>query len=60
MICSLQAQAYKATDDLKYMDRCGLQLEAYINKLQQSNGLFHHTLNAPIFWAGAMAGLRPL
>ena len=50
MICSLQAQAYKALGDEKYMDRCGVQFEAYINTLQQSNGLFHHTANAPYFW----------
>ncbi|MBN1697237.1 MAG: glycoside hydrolase family 88 protein [Spirochaetales bacterium] len=50
MICSLQTQAYKATGDTKYLDRCRLQFEAYFNTLQQSNGLFHHTRNAPYFW----------
>jgi rhamnogalacturonyl hydrolase YesR len=32
------------------MDRCGAQFEAYFNKLQQSNGLFHHTQSSPNFW----------
>lgn len=50
MICSLQAQAYKALKDAIYMDRCGVQFDAYIKTLQQSNGLFHHTANAPFFW----------
>ncbi|MBN2536342.1 MAG: glycoside hydrolase family 88 protein [Spirochaetales bacterium] len=50
MICSLQTQAYKALGGKKYMDRCGVQFEAYIARLQQSNGLFHHTSNAPFFW----------
>jgi unsaturated rhamnogalacturonyl hydrolase len=34
----------------KYMDRCGVQFDAYIDTLRQSNGLFHHTANAPYFW----------
>jgi unsaturated rhamnogalacturonyl hydrolase len=50
MICSLQVQAYKALGEIKYMNRCGLQFEVYIDRLQQSNGLFHHTTDAPIFW----------
>ncbi|MBN2442604.1 MAG: glycoside hydrolase family 88 protein [Spirochaetales bacterium] len=50
MICSLQIQAYKATGNTKYLDRCKLQFEAYFTALQKSNGLFHHTRNAPYFW----------
>jgi unsaturated rhamnogalacturonyl hydrolase len=50
MICSLQAQAYKAYQETVFLDRCEDQFKAYINSLQQSNGLFHHTRNAPYFW----------
>jgi rhamnogalacturonyl hydrolase YesR len=50
MVCSLQTQAYKATGDTEYLDRCKLQYEAYFEELQQSNGLFHHTRNSPYFW----------
>jgi unsaturated rhamnogalacturonyl hydrolase len=50
MICSLQAQAYKALHETVYLDRCGVQFAAYFDELQQSNGLFHHTANAPFFW----------
>ena len=50
MICSLQIQAYKATGNTKYLDRVKLQFNAYFSALQQGNGLFHHTSNAPYFW----------
>ena len=42
MVGMLQIQAYRATSDAKYADRAALQLAAYINKLQQPNGLFFH------------------
>jgi unsaturated rhamnogalacturonyl hydrolase len=42
MVGMLQIQAYRATRDAKYADRAALQLTAYINKLQQPNGLFFH------------------
>ena len=42
MVGMLQIQAYRATRDAKYAGRAALQLTAYINKLQQPNGLFFH------------------
>ncbi len=42
MVGMLQIQAYRATKDTKYADRAALQLTAYIDKLQQPNGLFFH------------------
>lgn len=42
MVGMLQIQAYRATKDTKYADRAALQLTAYIEKLQQPNGLFFH------------------
>ncbi|MEJ2108555.1 MAG: glycoside hydrolase family 88 protein [Acidobacteriota bacterium] len=42
MVGMLQIQAYRATGDRKYADRAALQLTAYIEKLQQPNGLFFH------------------
>jgi len=50
MVGSLQVQAYKATDDPKYLDRAFRQLLAYRGRLQQPNGLFYHTPEAPFFW----------
>jgi unsaturated rhamnogalacturonyl hydrolase len=50
MIPALQVQAYRATGDTKYLDRAALTMTAYLDKLQQSNGLFYHGTNAPFFW----------
>jgi unsaturated rhamnogalacturonyl hydrolase len=50
MIGALQVQAYKATGNVVYVDRAAYEIDAYIKKLQQPNGLFHHGPNAPFFW----------
>ena len=50
MITALQAQAYRATGDRTYIDRAGREMAAYLDKLQQPNGLFYHAPDAPFFW----------
>ena len=50
MIGSLQVQAYRATGEMVYLDRAALEIDAYLQRLQQSNGLFFHGENAPFFW----------
>lgn len=50
MIPAVQVQAYRATGDLKYLDRAALAMSAYFDKLQQANGLFFHGENAPFYW----------
>jgi len=50
MITAVQAQAYRATDDPKYLDRAALEMTAYLDKLQQANGLFYHAPDVPFFW----------
>jgi rhamnogalacturonyl hydrolase YesR len=50
MITVLQVQAYRATGDTKYLDRAALEMTAYLDKLQQPNGLFYHSPDAPYFW----------
>ena len=50
MITALQVQAYRATRDAQYLDRAALAMSAYLDRLQQANGLFHHGTNAPFFW----------
>ena len=50
MITILQVQAYRATGDAKYIDRAALEMDAYLSKLQQPNGLFYHAPDAPFFW----------
>jgi hypothetical protein len=51
MIGSLQIQAFRATHDAKYADHVATQLAAYLDKLQEANGLFHHGPEAPFYWA---------
>lgn len=50
MITALQVQAFRATGEAKYLDRAALTMAAYLDRLQQPNGLFFHGTNAPFFW----------
>jgi rhamnogalacturonyl hydrolase YesR len=51
MITLLQAQAGRATGDAKYADRAALAMEAYLDRLQQPNGLFFHAPGARFYWS---------
>ena len=50
MITFLQLQAYRATQDSKYLERTARELALYLTTLQQENGLFQHTTKAPFYW----------
>jgi unsaturated rhamnogalacturonyl hydrolase len=50
MITILQLQTYRATGDAKYLDRAALEMTAYLDKLQQPNGLFYHAPDVPFYW----------
>ncbi|MGH9599629.1 MAG: glycoside hydrolase family 88/105 protein [Terracidiphilus sp.] len=50
MLTILQLQAYRATGDKKYLDRDAREMVAYLNKLQQPNGLFYHAPDVPFYW----------
>lgn len=50
MITIVQVQAFRATGDHKYLDRAATQMAAYLDKLQQPNGLFFHAPDVPFFW----------
>jgi len=50
MIPAVQVQAFRATGEVKYLDRAALAMTAYLDRLQQRNGLFHHGESAPFFW----------
>ena len=50
MITAVQVQAFRATGDAKYIDRAALEMVAYLEKLQQPNGLFYHAQDVPFFW----------
>lgn len=51
MIPAVQVQAFRATGEGKYLDRAALAMVAYLDKLQESNGLFHHAKDSPFFWS---------
>ena len=50
MITAVQVQAYRATRDRKYIDRAATTMAAYLDKLQQPNGLFYHAPDSKFFW----------
>ena len=50
MITAVQVQAFRATRDSKYLDRAALTMAAYLDKLQQPNGLFFHAADSPFYW----------
>lgn len=51
MITMLQVQAWRATGESKYLDRAALAMVAYLEKLQQPNGLFLHAPDSPYYWS---------
>jgi unsaturated rhamnogalacturonyl hydrolase len=50
MIIALQTQAFRATGDTNYLDRAAREMVAYLDELQQTNGLFFHAPDVPFFW----------
>jgi len=50
MITALQTAAYRATHNERYVDRAALEMVSYLKKLQQPDGLFHHSLESPFYW----------
>ncbi|HEY5381277.1 MAG TPA: glycoside hydrolase family 88 protein [Acidobacteriaceae bacterium] len=50
MITIVQVQAFRSTGDHKYLDRAALEMATYLDKLQQSNGLFFHAPDVPFYW----------
>ena len=50
MLTILQLEAYRATGDKKYLDRDAVEMVAYLDQLQQPNGLFYHAPDVPFYW----------
>jgi unsaturated rhamnogalacturonyl hydrolase len=50
MITAVQAQAYRATGDRKYIDRAAKEMILYLDKIQLKNGLFYHSPEAHFSW----------
>ena len=50
MITAVQAQAYRATGDRRYIDRAAHEMVLYLDRLQLDNGLFYHSPDAHFCW----------
>jgi unsaturated rhamnogalacturonyl hydrolase len=50
MITMAQGQMFRASGERKYIDRAAKEMVAYLDKLQEPNGLFHHAPDVPFFW----------
>ena len=50
MITALQTQAYRATKNLKYIERTAREMILYLDSLQTPNGLFYHANDVPFYW----------
>jgi unsaturated rhamnogalacturonyl hydrolase len=50
MLTILQLEAYRATHDATYLDRGAREMTAYLDKLQQPNGLFYHAPDSQFYW----------
>lgn len=51
MITAVQAQAYRATGDRKYIDRAANEMVFYLDQIQLENGLFYHSPEAHFSWS---------
>jgi unsaturated rhamnogalacturonyl hydrolase len=50
MITAVQAQAYRATKDPKYIDRAAREMILYLDTIHLDNGLFYHSPEAHFSW----------
>lgn len=50
MIGALQAESWRHTGETRFRNRAALTANAYLARLQQPSGLFHHGPEAPFFW----------
>jgi unsaturated rhamnogalacturonyl hydrolase len=50
MVTMAQGQMFLASQDRKYVDRAAKEMVAYLDKLQEPNGLFYHAPDVPFFW----------
>lgn len=50
MITAVQSQAYRATGDIKYIDRAAKEMILYLDTIQLETGLFYHAPYAHFSW----------
>ena len=63
MMTVLQTQAFRATDDVRYLERTARQMDCYLERMQLPDGMFHHSSIAPFHWGrgnGWVAGGMPM
>lgn len=50
MITAVQAQAFRTTNESKYIDRAAKEMVLYLDEIQLDNGLFYHSPEAHFSW----------
>lgn len=50
MITALQSQAYRATNNPRYINQAAREMILYLDSLQTPNGLFYHAPDVPFYW----------
>jgi unsaturated rhamnogalacturonyl hydrolase len=50
MITAVQAQAYRVTGNVKYIERAAKEMILYLDTIQLKNGLFYHSPEAHYSW----------
>jgi len=50
MITAVQAMAFRATGDIRYIDRAAREMVLYLDTIQLDNGLFYHSPEAHFSW----------
>ncbi len=58
MITMMQSRAYQVTYNPKYIYRAAHEMVVYLDTIQNPNGLFYHSPDAPFLW-GRGNGWRP-
>jgi unsaturated rhamnogalacturonyl hydrolase len=53
VVSVLQSNAFLSSGDEKYLNRAAYQMAAYIDSLQQTDGLFFHSPDTPFYWCRA-------
>ena len=51
MITFLQTQAYRITGERRFVGRAAKEMALYLERIQNPDGLFHHSPEAPFAWA---------
>jgi rhamnogalacturonyl hydrolase YesR len=50
MITTVQSKAYDVTKNEKYLNRAAHEMVAYLDTLQNKDGLFYHAPDVPFYW----------